>query len=34
MHHELDSNGNFEERSLWVHKVSAANSDGGGVHEV
>lgn len=22
MHHESDSNGNFEERSLWVHKVS------------
>ncbi len=22
MHHEFDSNGNFEERSLWVHKVS------------
>lgn len=26
MHHELDSNGNFEERSLWVHKVSVENS--------
>lgn len=22
MHHEFNSNGNFEERSLWVHKVS------------
>jgi hypothetical protein len=22
MHHEFDSQGNFEERSLWVHKVS------------
>lgn len=22
MHHEFDSDGNFEERSLWVHKVS------------
>lgn len=22
MHHEYDSDGNFEERSLWVHKVS------------
>lgn len=22
MHHEFDNNGNFEERSLWVHKVS------------
>nr|XP_061801377.1 uncharacterized protein panx3 isoform X1 [Nerophis lumbriciformis] len=21
MHHEFDSNGNFEERSLWVHKM-------------
>lgn len=23
MHHEFDSDGNFEERSLWVHKVSS-----------
>lgn len=22
MHHEFDTDGNFEERSLWVHKVS------------
>lgn len=22
MHHEFDSDGNFEEQSLWVHKVS------------
>lgn len=22
MHHELDPDGNFEEQSLWVHKVS------------
>lgn len=27
MHHEFDSDGNFEERSLWVHKVSVENSD-------
>lgn len=33
MHHEFDSNGNFEERSLWVHKVSVENSDQAVVHE-
>lgn len=30
MHHELDSNGNFEERSLWVHKVSVDHADQAG----
>lgn len=28
MHHEFDNNGNFEERSLWVHKVSGGENKG------
>lgn len=28
MHHEPDSSGNFEERSLWVHKVGGGDPEG------
>lgn len=27
MHHEFDNSGNFEERSLWVHKVSGGGKE-------